>query len=639
LTGHTQVHDQPASVVEGDQQVLSPSVDAGDHVPLGLDSGLEAVRGVAAGILYSSPGHERGQAPSDRLDLGQLGHGWQGSDRADAIGVGWSFRGPYELSVRADEVKVKPGTLALFVGGALSPLGVFRRRARDEWLGELADIRTDALGDHAAGLDERPHIERPDSAESMREVDPSGSISIDPSEVPDATEPEPDGEGEQGHHIEPPEVTEVGIGASGNTPRDSETAEVDEARPSRVQPAPDHRPEPHRERPSELWHPDLSIGLIPPEPPAHEERLSPGEVIVPDGGEASGQAVEHGSVSAGDLSLGGGSFDALGLGVGGDGDAGVDPADSAPPPYDVFDASDLGVEPAEPLIGSSPADWGVSPPIEPVASPDLPPARIPPPSDVFDVVPPQPKGIEPIPSRPIGNRFRISDGSLRGEDSHVATPAAAPAEGPESVGSMPPAPSGPMTTPTARRSLFGNPVPAPTGHPSVEPDDMSTTLDPSSAVDLGAVGVPSPPAIAGMDILDVRSDGTVAVEVGSIRLAPGLVREVSRLGGTIGLRVDAGWCWVASPAGAEPVLLTLTTGTLSIPAGTSALTVVEADGSVFVSVVRGTASLDRPVGSVQLGVGSIAQLSRDGTLHTDTATPEEMASDPVLTRNLLLDES
>ena len=142
-----------------------------------------------------------------------------------------------------------------------------------------------------------------------------------------------------------------------------------------------------------------------------------------------------------------------------------------------------------------------------------------------------------------------------------------------------------------------------------------------------------------MDILDVRSDGTVAVEVGSIRLAPGLVREVSRLGGTIGLRVDAGWCWVASPAGAEPVLLTLTTGTLSIPAGTSALTVVEADGSVFVSVVRGTASLDRPVGSVQLGVGSIAQLSRDGTLHTDTATPEEMASDPVLTRNLLLDES
>lgn len=83
----------------------------------------------------------------------------------------------------------------------------------------------------------------------------------------------------------------------------------------------------------------------------------------------------------------------------------------------------------------------------------------------------------------------------------------------------------------------------------------------------------------------------------------------------------------------------MTTGTLSIPAGTSALTVVEADGSVFVSVVRGTASLDRPVGSVQLGVGSIAQLSRDGTLHTDTATPEEMASDPVLTRNLLLDES
>ena len=37
-----------------------------------------------------------------------------------------------------------------------APRGVFRRRQRDEWLGELADIRTDALGEHAAALDDHP---------------------------------------------------------------------------------------------------------------------------------------------------------------------------------------------------------------------------------------------------------------------------------------------------------------------------------------------------------------------------------------------------------------------------------------------------------------------------------------------------
>lgn len=95
---------------------------------------------------------------------------------------------------------------------------------------------------------------------------------------------------------------------------------------------------------------------------------------------------------------------------------------------------------------------------------------------------------------------------------------------------------------------------------------------------------------------------------------------------------------MALSADADPVLLGLPTASLAVPAGGHALTVFEADGSAFVSVVRGTVTLDRPGEPLSLPVGTIAHLRTDGTVHTDRATPEEMATDEILTRNLLLDE-
>ncbi len=48
---------------------------------------------------------------------------------------------------------VNRGPIGVVVAGIAAPLGLFRRRAKDEWLGELAEIRNEALGAHGAGLD------------------------------------------------------------------------------------------------------------------------------------------------------------------------------------------------------------------------------------------------------------------------------------------------------------------------------------------------------------------------------------------------------------------------------------------------------------------------------------------------------
>jgi hypothetical protein len=204
----------------------------------------------------------------------------------------------------------------------------------------------------------------------------------------------------------------------------------------------------------------------------------------------------------------------------------------------------------------------------------------------------------------------------------------------------------------SRRSLFGNPLapnpggPDPATGPSADDPPLTgpSTAEPYPAGDVGAGPgqvadgpEPAPSTVEGLEILTLRDDGTVALPAGVVRLAPGIRPDVSRLGGTIGLTLGSGWCWVASTAEADPVLLTLPAASLLVPPGGHALTVVEGDGSVFVSVVRGTVTLDRPGGTVALPVGTIAHLRRDGTVHTDQASPEEMATDEILTRNLSLD--
>lgn len=541
------------------------------------------------------------------------------------------------------------------VGIVAAPLGLFRRREKDEWLGELADIRHEALGPHGGGLD-HADAPMPPRDGAVDETPGGGDAPAGPVPAPSSTDEEPHPAAAPGVRSDPPPAAP----ASTTAPP---PAAVDPADPAHLAtpaepvgagdgaPA-DRRPEPHRQRPGELWHPALDLTLAAPAEIQPEERIDPSELVEPDPDPAFTTRARPFIGGPGPVTHDPRTAPAgLDLGMAGPGGIAPDELDEAEPPApDVLTARDLddgppgGPDPDDgrpvtPATGGGPAERpdlaGDSSEVLP--GPERP--RIRPPSEVFDGPPPPLPGVAPGLPTPTEARGTDPAGpgtvaSAAGERSLVGEPV-----------------SRRLQSGASRRSLFGNPVtPAPDG-PDVPADtgaDDPPVPEPSTATALPGDGgsgsdpltdgpEPGPPAVEGLEILTLRDDGTVALPEGTIRLAPGSRPEVSRLGGTVGLSLGSGWCWVASTATADPVLLTLPTAALLVPAGGHALAVVEGDGSVFVSVVRGTATLDRPGGTVSLPVGTIAQLRRDGTVHTDQATPEEMATDEILTRNLSLD--
>jgi hypothetical protein len=311
--------------------------------------------------------------------------------------------------------------------------------------------------------------------------------------------------------------------------------------------------------------------------------------------------------------------------------------------------------PPDPAVRSATGDDGPAGTLE-----DRP--RIRPSSELFDAAPGAAPGLEPVASPAVHRQPRQATPPPTAPVPEVASsgPSSEVSAGERGLVGDPV--SRRARSGAERRSLFGNPLgpvagpaadaPGPVGSTSDEaPSDEAPSAGESSAGEssagessggapsTAAAGVAAPAGTSGaLEVLEVRADGTVGLSAGIVRLAPGLRPEVSRLGGTVGLALHAGWCWVAATDDADPVLVTLPTASLLVPAGGHALTVVEGDGSVFVSVVRGTVTIDRPGGLLPLPVGTISQLRPDGTVHTDRASPEEMATDEILTRNLVLDE-
>ena len=636
---------------------------------------------------------------------------------------------------------MRSSSVAVVMVVLAAPRGVFRRRQRDEWLGELADIRTAALGEHAAALDDHPAADGsqpppevlppdPDPADDMAsdpapealvsgdtgstDSAPTDAASVDsasvdsvsaegqvteddpvlsssPGNEPADPAPQREGHGESdlaelggGTAADDPPSgwpepdaspvpidVDVDVDVDGSAMVGTDTADDADPDPDDLAArgssegetvagaAPSVRPpEPHREHPGELWHPAITLAAGPVATPAPEELVDPVELAGADDGgtyeiptSVPAESVDGASVrTLGDLfarESGGRAIDLSGGEEAEHLDLGNTRAYPVPP-ADVLHAWELMPTDAGGVSTDSP------PEAEDVEAPETDgtdevaeaPRRIPPSDTIFDGPPRFQEAAADVGAAAStaeahgGDRRDDSAGSpsvVAAGQSSARRPDGAiwvPEAGSTSAQGQGGAASGEATGDAgrslrARRSLFG---------PIEDPEAPGALAAQPVPADSGSSEDAVKPVIAGLDRLDVNDDGTVALESGIVRLAPEATREVSILNGSVGLTLERGWCWIASSPSANPVVVTLRRGTLLIPPGTSCLSVVESDGSVFVSVVRGSACLDRPGTSVDLPVGTIAQLRSDGTVHTDRATPEEMAADQILTDNLRLDE-
>ena len=276
---------------------------------------------------------------------------------------------------------VGPRSLPILLTLVGVPVAVFGRRNKDEWLGELESMRDDASG--------------PGS-----EV---GAVTGPTSDADDLTASASRAEG----------VDESPAPAQA-TPLDQAMIDLTDASTPGSRRAP--RPAPNRERPSELWHAPIEIGVAGMSPElASEERVVPAELVGPapaggDGGTALFDLTPPASSSGQPVDL---------------------PAD---PHVDVVSARDLLDDPS----GEDPTDRSV------VAK-----GRLRPPIDIFDVAQPVAPEAEPLtptalePSSPAHG-----DGDQTGPESETSKLVDGP------VGRRP-------SRAVASRSLFGGGAPLP----------------------------------------------------------------------------------------------------------------------------------------------------------------------------------
>ncbi len=138
-------------------------------------------------------------------------------------------------------------------------------------------------------------------------------------------------------------------------------------------------------------------------------------------------------------------------------------------------------------------------------------------------------------------------------------------------------------------------------------------------------------------VLEVRPDGLVVVP-GTILRVRDHVGSIAAEPERVAVGVRQGWCWV-SPGDGEPVpvRVDLPAASVTAPAGSTVLAVVERDGSSFVVVADGHARLDHPGGIDALTAGDVVMIDAVGAVQTDRATHEEIESDPLVAENLALD--
>lgn len=548
------MNEQSSTVIEVDDQVFAAPRDGTDGRSDRVDATGEPLGRMTAGGQHRPVPDYRFQTPTYGLDLGKLRHGARVATRCAPE--------PHGERLAADEDLVKPRALALMVVVLAAPMGLFRRREKDEWLGELAEIRNDALTDV-----EPPEVHHELSAD-LTDGAPDDQLDAEVASEVVVVDELPSADDDLIDEQPPDESS------------DSPTVDGDGARLGEPQVAsgPAPQPSPHRQHPGELWHAALDLAGGPPEEIGPEESLDPEEAL-----ETVVPAVPFGRARP---------F----VGTGGDGSSGRPPAEGldlggweapgdgpghqidGPPSPEVVAAEEVGGDLVATIDGQVPRPQG--------------PPRIHPPEDLFDRVTTQvsPEA-EPRPTSP---GTSISPGLAS-----------------SGTGALTDGPVGRRTHPIdRRRSLFGGSESAP-----------------SVGQDRAAVDEP-------LRRLELNDDGEALGISGVVRLAPDCDTEVTSLGGVVGLSLDRGWCWVATGPGDSPVRIEVAAASLHMPSGVHALTVTEADGSVFVSVVRGSVGLERTEGTTSLPVGTITHINPYGTVTTERATATEMATDELLTTNL-----
>lgn len=136
----------------------------------------------------------------------------------------------------------------------------------------------------------------------------------------------------------------------------------------------------------------------------------------------------------------------------------------------------------------------------------------------------------------------------------------------------------------------------------------------------------------------VSADGTVAIGAGSVRVAR--PEDASASSGPDGLVVQLTdhWCWAALDELGPDLTVRAGSTVLHVPAGTTALLSIDDDSSQLVVVLDGEAVVDHDGTRIQLRTGAMAYLTVDGDPQVDVAEDDEIRADPLVARNLRLDQ-
>lgn len=453
---------------------------------------------------------------------------------------------------------------------------IFTRRAKTGWLDELDGIRGDALARPGGGVDEAmadPDADGADEADVVDDVDAEQASS-------------------------PLTALEAPLPPSPGT---SSPLEFD---PTLPPPPPAAAvPSPHPSRPEEMWHPGIDLGQaiseLPPPPP-----LQP----VADGSEP---------------------------------DDGESPPDPPAESSGRFSFARLRAvlpnpDPNEPARSDSPLGPGEDRPsllselVAPYATPEVADQPVGGPEEFW---PPVEEGQVPVvPPTAVPSGQSLISGPVQRRSDNAE---------PDRRRGLPPVVAVDHPAPTAEpvdAPLTQDPEPALEPEPSAQFTDVSQP-EPAEVEPEAVEAEPEPePEPVGPKSLEVEADNTV-------RLTDGHLRFAQHPGGAPLLDVDgveatlsAGWCWVSTGASQpDRVSVRLSSLTLRVGPSSTALVAVEGDGSTFVVIAAGEATLEHPATRLHLRRGAMALTASGSEPQADMATDEEIASDPLVAENRRLD--
>lgn len=216
--------------------------------------------------------------------------------------------------------------------------------------------------------------------------------------------------------------------------------------------------------------------------------------------------------------------------------------------------------------------------------------------------------------------------------------------------------SGLLGGPVRRRTRSGRdrrPLPdaRPLRAPSTVPEEHSPLVDaplppaapPATAIiDLSAIiAAPAQAAPEARPELVIDDRSELAVGATVVRFGDG--SRTSMAHGDEGpvVQVQQGWCWVTG-VGDGPLVTVraqLPQAEVVVGAGGRAFALVEPDGSAFVVLYAGMATLVASGDRTPLQPGAMVLLSADGAVQVDQASASELAADPLVASNLELDAS